>query len=75
MQYLSPLVIAALLGFSSAAALPEPIHINIDVEALDEVQFQRQSQHMRPDSNDPVSISHAQQVVKDLKRSVRDKED
>ena len=69
MKCLSPFVIAALLGFSSAAALPEPIHINIDVEALEEGQFHGQSQHVRPASNEPVSISRSQQVVNDLVES------
>ena len=69
MKYLSAFVMATLFGFSSGAALPEPIHINIDVEALDEGQFHGQSQHVRPASNEPVSISQSQQVVNDLVES------
>ena len=59
MWFLSPLAILSLVGFSCAIALPEPIRIELDIEATD-----GEHKHMREISGN--TLAKLQQAVKEL---------
>ena len=63
MKYLSTLAFVAVLGLSSAIALPEPIHINIDVQSPSHGPSIGKEQYMRSKGAGLSPVSRPQEVV------------